>query len=110
MISLLKSSYIVVALQFILFMGTVTCAPKADVDEKVMVVLREKQQAIVLVKLREQSLAKTASPAERLQQIQRLQEAVLSSLNKEDFQLRYRYQTVAGFSGVLFEFTRLLTD
>jgi subtilisin family serine protease len=84
-------------------MGTVTCAPKADVDEKVRVVLREKQQATVLVKLREQGLAKTASPAERLQQIQRLQEAVLSSLNKEDFQLRYRYQTVAGFSGVLFE-------
>lgn len=102
MISLIKNCHIAAAL-FLLLMGTVTCAPKADVDEKVQMALQEKQQATVLVKLREQSLAKNAAPVERMQQIQRLQEAVLSTLTAEDFQLRYRYQTVAGFSGVLFE-------
>lgn len=103
MISVIKNFSGAVAAPLILLMGTVTCAPKADVDDKVRMALQDKQQATVLVKLREPSLAKHAAPAERQQQIQRLQEAVLSTLHAEDFQLRYRYQTVAGFSGVLFE-------
>jgi subtilisin family serine protease len=97
-----KSLGLFAASHFILLLGTATCSPRAAVDEKVRTALQQNQQATVLVKLREQSLAQTATPAERALQIQQLQNTVLSALNAQDFQLRYRYQTVPGFSGTLF--------
>ncbi len=98
-----KNFALFAAFHFVLLVGTATCSPKAAVDDKVRAALKQNQQAPILVKLKERSLAKTATPEARAQEIQRLQNAVLSALNQEDFQLRYRYQTVPGFSGVLFE-------
>jgi len=80
------------AFHFILLIGTATCSPRAAVDDKVRNALQQNQQATVLVRLREQSLAKSAAPAERAQQIQQLQNTVLSALNEQDFQYHFLNQ------------------
>jgi len=100
---LAKSLGLFAALHFILLVGTATCSPRTAVDEKVRAALQQNRQAVVIVKLRAQSLAKAATPEEKIQKIRQLQDAVLSALNEQDFQLRHRYETVPGFSGVLFE-------
>jgi subtilisin family serine protease len=85
--------------------GSAGASQRAEIDDSVHEALRRNGQAMVLVKLKAPAgrSLKAALPEERIRQIQRGQNAVLSELSVQDFHLRYRYQTVPGFSGTLFE-------
>ncbi|MFQ5772209.1 MAG: S8 family serine peptidase, partial [bacterium] len=71
------------------------------VNDEVRSALRNSGNIMVLVKLKENTLTKTSQEHDQLQ-IERLQDSVLSGLTEADFQLRYRYKSVPGFSGILF--------
>jgi len=74
----------------------------AVVAEAVRVEIFRSGEALVLVQLKGHVLSKSA-PDIFKQQIHNLQESVLSVLGEREFALRYRYETVAGFSGVVTE-------
>jgi len=98
----LKIFGVVVALTLWLISGRATHGQKAEVDEMARQAIRQNGHATVLVKLNQQPL-KAPTQDERLRQIQQLEDSVLLGLNQQDLQLRYRYQTVPGFSALLFE-------
>lgn len=88
----------------LLFANTIH-SQKAVVDEDVRVTLLQSGKVMVLVQLKSQALSKSGQGFQK-QQILKLQNSVLSVLNKQEFLLRHKchkYKTMPGFSGVLFE-------
>ncbi len=83
----------------LLYAGTLY-SQTAVVDENVRAAVHQSGRAMVLVKLRARAVSKSAQAVPE-QQITALQNAVLAVLSDQDFQLRYKYRTVAGFSGLL---------
>ena len=86
----------------LLFLSINAFPQKAEVDIRVRTALDHSQKAMVLVKLRAQTLSR--SDTENLkQQILQLQNGVLSTLGTQEFRLGYQYKTIPGFSGALSE-------
>ena len=73
---------------------------QAAVDNDVRTVLVQSRKTSVLIKLRYPSLSKSID-GNREQQILQIQNSILSTLSKQDFQLAYQYKTIPGFSGTL---------
>jgi subtilisin family serine protease len=91
---------VLIALLFLAASDSVTSWQQPHVAADLREAVDESGWAVALVKLREDGLEELGLE-KRIERIQTAQHSVLSQLSAQEFQLRYQYKTVPGFSGVL---------